>query len=102
MKKTDPRLVWAIALSGALMALWLVLVSALVWATLTLPERAAVGSVLGERVMLVFGAWLGGLAIVEFGDFRWMWYADIMLALLAAVLNLPIREAAVERRVATA
>ena len=64
MKKTDPRLVWAIALSGAVMALWLVLVSALVWATLTLPERAAVGSVLGERVMLVFGAWLGGLVLI--------------------------------------
>ena len=64
MKKTDPRLVWAIALSGAVMALWLVLVSALVWATLTLPERAAVGSVLGERVVLVFGAWLGGLVLI--------------------------------------
>ena len=63
-KKTDPRLLWAIGLSGAVMALWLVLVSALVWATLTLPERAAVGSVLGERVMLVFGAWLGGLVLI--------------------------------------
>ena len=39
---------------------------------------------------------------MEFDDFRWMWYADIVLALLAAVLNLPIREAAIERRVATA
>ena len=64
MKKTDPRLVWAIALSGAVMALWLVLVSALVWATLTTPERAAVGGVLGERVALVLGAWLGGLVLI--------------------------------------
>ena len=41
-------------------------------------------------------------AVVGSRDFRWMWYADIVLALLAAVLNLPIREAAIERRVATA
>lgn len=64
MKKTDPRLLWAIGLSGAVMALWLVLVAAMVWATLSAPERAAVGGVLGERVALVFGAWLAGLAVV--------------------------------------
>lgn len=63
-KKTDPRLLWAIGLSGAVMALWLVLVAAMVWATLSAPERAAVGGVLGERMALVFGAWLAGLAVV--------------------------------------
>ena len=47
------------------------------------------------------GAWLGGLAITSFGDYTWMWWADIALALLAAVLNLPIREARV-RQVAAA
>lgn len=47
------------------------------------------------------GAWLGGLAITQFGDYTWMWWADIALALLAAVLNLPIREARV-RQVAAA
>ena len=57
---------------------------------------------LSHQIGGFLGAWLGGLAVVEFGDFRWMWYADIVLALLAAVLNLPIREAAIERRVATA
>ena len=64
MKKTDPRLLWAIGLSGAVMALWQVLVAAMVWATLSAPERAAVGGVLGERMALVFGAWLAGLAVV--------------------------------------
>ena len=39
-----------------------------------------------------FGAWLGGLSRVGFGDYQWMWYADIVLALLAALANLPIRE----------
>jgi hypothetical protein len=30
---------------------------------------------------------------VRFGDYSWMWYADIALALAAAFVNLPIREA---------
>ena len=30
---------------------------------------------------------------MRFGDYTWMWYADIALALLAALVNLPIREA---------
>ena len=45
-----------------------------------------------------FGAWLGGLAISRFGDYGWMWYADIVLALLAAIAHLPIREAPPMRR----
>ena len=32
-----------------------------------------------------------------FGDFTWMWYADMVLAGLAALVNLPIREARVVR-----
>ena len=46
------------------------------------------------------GAWLGGLAITQLGDYTWMWWADIALALLAAVLNLPIREARVRQAAA--
>jgi hypothetical protein len=42
------------------------------------------------------GAYLGGLALVRFGDFQWMWYADMALAAAAAVINLPIREARIE------
>jgi predicted MFS family arabinose efflux permease len=40
-----------------------------------------------------FGAWLGGITISRFGDYTWMWYADIVLALLAVACHLPIREA---------
>lgn len=43
------------------------------------------------------GAWLGGIAITRFGDYTWMWYADIVLASLAAIVNLPIREAPVQQ-----
>ena len=39
-----------------------------------------------------FGAWLGGIAIDRTGSYDWMWYADIVLAALAALVNLPIRE----------
>jgi predicted MFS family arabinose efflux permease len=47
------------------------------------------------------GAWLGGIAITTTGDYTWMWWADAVLALGAALINLPIREAPV-RPVATA
>ena len=40
-----------------------------------------------------FGAWLGGLSLSRFGDYSWMWYADMALAVLAALCHLPIREA---------
>lgn len=43
-----------------------------------------------------FGAWVGGLTISRYGDYGWMWYADIALAAVAAVLCLPIREARVK------
>lgn len=38
------------------------------------------------------GAWLGGLAVVATGNYDWMWWADAVLALLAALVNLPIKE----------
>lgn len=38
------------------------------------------------------GAWLGGIAMAHDGNYQWMWYADIILAAAAALVNLPIRE----------
>jgi len=52
-------------------------------------------TLLSHQIGGFFGAWLGGIALTRFGDYSWMWYADIMLALGAAVVNLPIREAGV-------
>jgi MFS family permease len=54
-------------------------------------------TLLSHQVGGFFGAWLGGLSFVHFGDYRWMWYADIVLALGAALVNLPIREQPVVR-----
>jgi MFS family permease len=52
-------------------------------------------TLLSHQVGGFFGAWLGGIALTRFGDYSWMWYADILLALGAAIVNLPIREAGV-------
>lgn len=49
-----------------------------------------------------FGAWLGGLALAASGNYDGMGYADIASATLAALVNLPIREAPVERSVPAA
>jgi MFS family permease len=55
-------------------------------------------TLLSHQIGGFFGAWLGGVAISRFGNYSWMWYADILLALGAALINLPIREAPVARR----
>jgi predicted MFS family arabinose efflux permease len=52
-------------------------------------------TLLSHQIGGFFGAWLGGLALVRFGDYGWMWYADMTLALAAALINLPVREAPV-------
>jgi MFS family permease len=49
-------------------------------------------TLLSHQVGGFFGAWLGGLSFVHFGDYSWMWYADMVLAVGAALVNLPIRE----------
>jgi predicted MFS family arabinose efflux permease len=38
------------------------------------------------------GAWLGGKAFEATGNYDWMWYADIVLAVAAALIHLPIKE----------
>ncbi len=54
-------------------------------------------TLLSHQIGGFLGAWLGGIAITQFGDYGWMWYADIALASLAAIATLPIREASVAR-----
>jgi len=86
------------------------------WLATVPPTAAIVGKLFGIRYLATLfgltllshqiggflGAYLGGLTISRFGDFGWMWYADIALAVLAAVINLPIREAPVEAKLAIA
>ena len=48
------------------------------------------------------GAWLGGKAFEWRGNYDWMWYADIVLAVAAALIHLPIREARLPARAVAA
>ena len=84
------------------------------WLATVPPTAALVGKLFGVRYLSTLfgltllshqagaflGAWLGGVAVATFGDFTWMWYADMVLAALAALVNLPIREAPVLRAAA--
>jgi len=54
---------------------------------------------LSHQVGAFFGAWGGGLAFDAFGSYDVVWAASIALAFLAAVVNLPIREAPIARPV---
>ena len=88
----------------------------LTWLATVPPTAGIVGKLFGVRYLGTLfgltlfshqiggflGAWLGGLAITRFGSYGWMWGADIVLALLAAVINLPIREARLPARMAAA
>jgi predicted MFS family arabinose efflux permease len=43
------------------------------------------------------GAWLGGTVFEATGSYDWVWYIDIVLAIGAALIHLPIREARLAR-----
>ena len=59
-------------------------------------------TLLSHQIGGFFGAWLGGLAVTRFGDYGWMWYADMTLAAMAALVCLPIREARLAQPAAAA
>jgi len=103
-----PKTAWTFYIfAGALGFTWLATVP---------PTAGLVGKLFGVRYLATlfgmtllshqiggfFGAWLGGLAVVHTGDYSWMWYADMVLAAAAALINLPIREAHVVRAPALA
>src|SRR5581483_4964404 len=48
---------------------------------------------LSHQVGAFFGAWLGGTVFERTGSYDWLWYMDIMLAIGAALVHMPIREA---------
>ena len=81
------------------------------WLGTAPPTAGVVGKLFGMRYLATlygmtmlshqiggfFGAWIGGLAFSYYGNYLWMWYADALFALIAAFLNLPIRESRVQR-----
>ena len=76
------------------------------WLATVPPTAAIVGKLFGVRYLATLfgiavlshqiggflGAYLGGVSLTRFGDFTWMWYVDMALAIMAALLNLPIKE----------
>ena len=78
----------------------------LTWLATVPPTAGLVGKLFGVRYLATLfgitllshqiggflGAWLGGVAFERTGSFDAMWIADAVLAALAAVVNLPIRE----------
>ena len=81
----------------------------LTWLATVPPTAAIVAKLFGIRYLATLfgltllshqiggflGAYLGGIAFAQSGDYQWMWYADMALAAAAAIINLPIREARV-------
>lgn len=88
----------------------------LTWLATVPPTAAIVGKLFGPRYLATlfgltllshqtgafFGAWLGGVAITGLGDYTVMWYIDAGLAAIAAIVNLPIREARIAPRLRAA
>jgi MFS family permease len=86
------------------------------WLATVPPTSGIVGKLYGVRylgtlfgVTLVshqtgafLGAWLGGVAMAQMHSYQWMWFADMALAVGAALVNLPIREERVLRRTVVA
>ena len=84
------------------------------WLATVPPTAGIVGKLFGTRYLATLfgltllthqvggflGAWFGGLAMQYSGNLLWVWYLDIALALMAAVVNLPIREEKPERQTA--
>ncbi len=48
---------------------------------------------LSHQIGGFLGAWLGGKLFEATGSYDWMWYIDIVLAIGAALIHLPIKEA---------
>jgi predicted MFS family arabinose efflux permease len=83
----------------------------LTWLATVPPTAALVGKLFGIRYLATLfgltllshqiggflGAYLGGLVFDAQGDYHWMWWADIALSAMAALINLPIKEAPIQK-----
>jgi MFS family permease len=49
-------------------------------------------TLVSHQVGAFLGAWLGGVAMAQMHSYQWIWFADMALAVGAALANLPIRE----------
>jgi predicted MFS family arabinose efflux permease len=59
-------------------------------------------TLVSHQIGAFLGAWLGGIAMAQMHSYQWIWFADMALALGAALVNLPIREEKPVQRAAVA
>lgn len=57
---------------------------------------------LSHQVGGFLGAWMGGTVFQATGSYDWVWYVDVVLAVGAALVHLPIREARLAPRTVAA
>lgn len=76
------------------------------WLATVAPTATLTGKLFGTRYLATLfgltmlshqiggflGSYLGGQVVSMFNSYDWMWYADMLLAGAAALLNLPIKE----------
>ena len=76
------------------------------WLATVAPTATLTGKLFGTRYLATLfgltmlshqiggflGSYLGGQVVSMFNSYGWMWYADMLLAGAAALLNLPIKE----------
>ncbi|MGV8805975.1 MAG: MFS transporter [Polaromonas sp.] len=84
----------------------------LLWLSTIPPTNAAVAQIFGvqhlsmlsgfiffsHQIGSFMGVWLGGYLYDRTGSYDIVWYIAIALGVLAALVNLPVREAPIERR----
>lgn len=81
------------------------------WLSTVPPTNAVVAQIFGvahlsmlggfvffsHQIGSFMGVWLGGLLYDQTGSYDIVWYISIALGVLAALVNLPVRESAIER-----
>jgi len=83
----------------------------LLWLSTVPPTNAAIAQIFGlahfsmlggfvffsHQIGSFLGVWLGGFLFDRTGSYDLVWYLAIGLGVIAALLNLPIKEAAIAR-----
>ena len=57
---------------------------------------------LSHQIGGFMGAWMGGKVFELTGSYDWIWYVDILLAVAAALIHLPIKEAHLNKNTSVA
>lgn len=103
-----PATPWTSAIFGAAMGL--------LWLSTVPPTNALVAIMFGTRWLTMLagfaffshqvggflGVWLGGVVFERTGSYDLIWWISILLGVLSALINLPIKEKPVVRRAAAA